>query len=77
MNAPSRSSPNSSSSSTPLPFSVERGKTLGVEELAKYAPLAAQILDDPVAMRKVSDRVFELLRQDLRLQQERRQGYGR
>ena len=48
-----------------------------MEELAKYAPLAAQILEDSVAMRKVSDRVFELLCQDLRLQQERRQGYGR
>ena len=77
MNAPSRSSPSSQNASTPLPFSVERGKTVTVDELAQYAPLAAQILDDPVAMRRVCDRVFELLCQDLRLQQERRQGYGR
>ena len=77
MNVPSRSSANASDSSTPLPFSVERGKTLDADELAKYAPLAAQILDDPVTLRKVSDRVFELLCRDLRLQQERRQGYGR
>lgn len=76
MNLPSPSTqpPNSS---TPLPFSVVRGNTLDADELAKYAPLAAQILDDPVTLRKVSDRVFELLCQDLRLQQDRRQGYGR
>ena len=62
---------------TPLPFSVERLNTVDRDELAQYAPLATQILDDPVAMRQVSDRVFELLCQDLRLQQERRRGYGR
>lgn len=77
MNAPFPSSANAPDASPPLPFSVEQGKTLDADELSKYAPLASQILDDPVALRQVSDRVFELLCRDLRLQQERRQGYGR
>jgi hypothetical protein len=47
------------------------------EELADLSQLAAQILDDPLAVRRLSDRVVELLHQDLKLQQERRRGYGR
>jgi hypothetical protein len=47
------------------------------EELAALSGLAAQILADPMAVRRLGDRVVELLHQDLKLQQERRRGYGR
>lgn len=36
-----------------------------------------RLLQDPLVLEKLSDRVYELLRNDLRQQQERRQGYGR
>lgn len=36
-----------------------------------------RLLQDPLIVEKLSDRVYELLRDDLRQQQERRQGYGR
>lgn len=36
-----------------------------------------QILADTTLMAKVSDRVYELLRNDLKQQRERQQGYGR
>lgn len=36
-----------------------------------------QILADTALMAKVSDRVYELLRNDLKQQRERQQGYGR
>ncbi len=39
--------------------------------------LAAQLLSDPLAVQRLSDRVVELLQQDLRLQRERNFGYGR
>jgi hypothetical protein len=44
---------------------------------ANLAQLASQVLQDPLAMRWVGDRVVELLRRDLRQQQERSRGYGR
>lgn len=46
-------------------------------DAAELAPLAAQVLADPIALHKLCDRVFELLRSDLRRQQERNRGYGR
>ena len=46
-------------------------------DLATLSQLAAQILDDPLAVQRLSDRVVELLHQDLKLQQERSRGYGR
>lgn len=39
--------------------------------------LAAQLLSDPLSVQRLSDRVVELLQQDLRLQHERNFGYGR
>jgi predicted DCC family thiol-disulfide oxidoreductase YuxK len=36
-----------------------------------------RILEDPNVMEKLSDRVYELLRDDLYRQRERRNGYGR
>jgi hypothetical protein len=44
---------------------------------ATLALLAAKIRQDPLAMRKLSDRVFELLREDLQIERERNRGYGR
>lgn len=47
------------------------------EEIDRLALLAAQLLQDPMAMQQLSDRVVELLQQDLKLQRERSHGYGR
>lgn len=44
---------------------------------ATLAQVAAQVLQDPIAVSQLSDRVFELLRRDLFLQRERGYGYGR
>lgn len=38
--------------------------------------LAAKILQDPLAVRKLSDQVFKLLQEDVYLQRERNRGYG-
>lgn len=46
-------------------------------DLAQLSGLAAQLLQDPLAMQRLSDRVLELLQQDMRLQRERNRGYGR
>ncbi len=40
------------------------------EEIAKL------VLQDPIMMQKLGDRVWELLREDMRLLKERSQGYG-
>ncbi|PZV14281.1 MAG: hypothetical protein DCF22_09165 [Leptolyngbya sp.] len=47
------------------------------EDLALLSELAGQLLQDPLAVRRLSDRVVELLHQDLMQQQERNHGYGR
>ncbi|XHX78666.1 MAG: hypothetical protein RBJ76_01670 [Stenomitos frigidus ULC029] len=47
------------------------------EDLAMLSQLAAQLLQDPLAVKQLSDRVVELLQHDLRLQRERNHGYGR
>ncbi|MBL1176271.1 hypothetical protein [Pantanalinema sp. GBBB05] len=39
--------------------------------------LLKQILADTALIEKISDRVYELLRHDLKQQRERQQGYGR
>jgi hypothetical protein len=38
--------------------------------------LAAKILKDPLLQRQLSDRVYELLQEDLRQQRERSRNYG-
>jgi hypothetical protein len=45
----------------------------------KHLPprLLKRILRDPILMEKLSDRVYELLRDDLQRQRERNYGYGR
>lgn len=47
------------------------------EDLAMLAKLAAQLLQEPLAVQKLSDRVLELLQHDLTLQRERSGSYGR
>lgn len=37
----------------------------------KLAPLAQQIREDPVALQRLGDRVFQLLEQEIRIQRER------
>lgn len=39
--------------------------------------LAAKALDDPLLLRQLSDRVYELMLEDLRYQKERSRNYGR
>lgn len=41
------------------------------------AELAAKVLEEPLLMQQLSDRVYELMQEDLRQQQERRRNYGR
>ncbi len=47
------------------------------EDLALLSQLAGQLLQDPLAVKRLSDRVVELVHQDLMHQQERSHGYGR
>jgi hypothetical protein len=46
------------------------------EELAKISKAAAEVLRDPLRLRLLSDRVYELMLEDLRRQQERSRNYG-
>jgi hypothetical protein len=47
-------------------------------DLERLPPEVLQrILRDPVLMEKLSDRVYELLRDELQRQRERNHGYGR
>ncbi|NER79585.1 MAG: hypothetical protein F6K42_08370 [Leptolyngbya sp. SIO1D8] len=39
--------------------------------------LAEEILEDPIALQELGDRVFDLLKQDVRAQQERHDPYRR
>lgn len=45
--------------------------------IGELAHLAQQVLADPMAVQKLSDRVVELMRQDVRRQRERSGSYGR
>ena len=60
-----------------LPFPLETSGMVTKDDLAQLAPTAAKLLDDPVALMTLGDRVFELLNKDFRYQQERYRGYGR
>ncbi|MEO1094795.1 MAG: hypothetical protein AAFX01_07835 [Cyanobacteria bacterium J06638_28] len=48
----------------------------GQEDVGALAGMAQQILEDPIALQQLSDRVFELLAQDIRRQRERSHTYG-
>ena len=41
------------------------------------AQLAKAILQDPVLLEQLCDRIYDLMQTDLRQQQERHRGYGR
>lgn len=60
-----------------LPFPLDTKGSPNPDRLEQVAPFATQFLDDPIALRQLSKRVFELLIQDLKAQQIRRRGYGR
>lgn len=51
--------------------------TLDSDELHQLCQLAAEILQDPLAVQRLSDRVMTLMQHDLQLQRERNHGYGR
>ncbi|BAZ41845.1 hypothetical protein NIES4101_78130 [Calothrix sp. NIES-4101] len=45
-------------------------KPINIDKIAK------KIVQDPIMMQKLSDRVLELLREEIRVLKERCQGYG-
>ena len=49
----------------------------GDREAQAVAALAAKILEDPIAMHKLGERLFQMLQADLMIQRERSLGYGR
>ncbi|AFZ01403.1 hypothetical protein [Calothrix sp. PCC 6303] len=49
---------------------------MGEEKLINIDEIAKKIVQDPILMQKLSDRVLELLREDTRVLKERCQGYG-
>lgn len=46
------------------------------EDVARLKSLATKILHDPLLMRELGDRVYELMLDDMRLQRERSRHYG-
>jgi len=46
------------------------------EEQAAIAQIASKVLENPLLMQKLSDRVYQLMLEDLRHQRERRINYG-
>jgi dephospho-CoA kinase len=49
---------------------MSEDNSINIEKIAK------KILQDPIMIQKLSDRVLELLREDMRVLKERCQGYG-
>lgn len=47
------------------------------EVAAAIAKLTQKVLQDPLQLQQLSNRVYELLQQDLRIHQERSRGYGK
>ena len=50
---------------------------IDLEATGDLEKLARKILDDPIALQQLSDRVFELLQQDVWAQRDRNCTYGR
>jgi len=46
------------------------------QELSKISQIATKVLHDPLLMRQLSDRVYELMLQDIHNQKERDRNYG-
>ncbi|MEO0985392.1 MAG: hypothetical protein AAFY20_07575 [Cyanobacteria bacterium J06639_14] len=59
-----------------IPSSILKTTPQEDPAFATLAQLAAQIRQDPVAMRRLSERVIEMLRLDLHQQRERGQQYS-
>jgi len=55
---------------------IQHSDTLDKNKVA-LAQLVKEILADPLAMAALSDRVYQLMQDDLRIQQERNRGFGR
>jgi hypothetical protein len=60
-----------------LPSSAGYAPVTTVFDSAQAVGAANQYLNDPVLLRQLTDRVYELLKLDLQWQRERVQGYGR
>ena len=52
-------------------------EALSPADLKGLGRLAEEILDDPLALQQLSDRVYRLMQDDLHRQQERQRGCGR
>jgi hypothetical protein len=59
-----------------VPAAEAIGSHLDAADRAAITAVAREILDDPLALRLLADRVYDLMRQDLQQQQQRRFGYG-
>lgn len=59
------------------PFKTTVTSTQPLAEQEALLQLAAEILQDPLAMQYLCDRVYTLMQQDLQRQRERSRGYGR
>ena len=54
----------------PMPIQSDR------ENLPTLSAIAARMLDDPLQVRQLTERVYQLMQDDLRLQRERQGYYG-
>lgn len=52
------------------------GESVSDPDRAAMTAIASDILSDPIAQRLLADRIYDLMRQDLKQQQQRRFGYG-
>ena len=50
--------------------------SVNLDEIGNLETLAQQVLEDPVALERLGDRVFELLKTEIRSQRERGRVYG-
>lgn len=57
--------------------SLSSFESINLGEAGDLEKLAQQLLEDPIALQKLGDRVFELLEREIRSQRERSCAYGR
>lgn len=62
--------------STPAGFAAPAEFQSNQKELGELSTLADQVLQDPLLLSKLGDRIYQLLQEDLRYQQERSRNYG-
>jgi hypothetical protein len=63
--------PNPAQGSTPIGTPLSRYEVLTNEDLAAIGRIAAELLDDPIALQHFCDHIYTLLQQDLDLQRSR------